>query len=237
MNSQKLKVLCPSCGVEITAGESVVGQKRACPRCSHLITVRDPENAAQRAQRPPPRPRTKASQLPPPRPNTSSTAPPLTKEQSPLWLFVGVPVGLGVLFVVGFLGVVWASIEAPAKAVADERPSAVEPKPAISVADAENELSPLKQRIFDTFHPVGTAKSLTVHAVATNDTDQGLQTEVRYTVRWEGPLQTGYTKIRTVVDHESGAWVVNEVLATNGVTNQEVGEAVAQGFKDWMEEG
>jgi hypothetical protein len=94
-----------------------------------------------------------------------------------------------------------------------------------------------KQQIFDLIHPIGTAKSVTVHDVtitnwkrgqATNRFDDVLQYTVRFTLYWQGPITTdGYTKITQTVDKETGRNII-QILATNGFTKKEVGEALGE---------
>lgn len=93
-----------------------------------------------------------------------------------------------------------------------------------------------KQQIFDRIHPIGEAQSVKVHDVtitswkhgqATNTPDDILQFTVRYTLYWKGPITTdGYTKITETFDTETGRYINSQILATNGSTNQEVGEAI-----------
>ena len=93
-----------------------------------------------------------------------------------------------------------------------------------------------KQQIFNNLHPVGTAKSVTIHDVtivawkhgrATNRIDDVLQFTVRYTLYWQGPMtQDGYTKISETFDTETQRSIAGQILATNGITNENVGEAI-----------
>jgi hypothetical protein len=91
-----------------------------------------------------------------------------------------------------------------------------------------------KQSIFDSFHPVGTAKSVKIHDIGfkwknnkpSDKPGDLLQVNVRYTVYWDGPIQkNGYTKIEAMFDAESERWS-GKVLATSGITKDEVGYAV-----------
>jgi len=92
-----------------------------------------------------------------------------------------------------------------------------------------------KQQVLNNIHPVGTAKNAVVHDVAivwkhgqaTNRMEDVLQFTVRYTLYWQGPVtQDGYTKISETFDNESQRYTAFQILATNGVTNEHVGEAI-----------
>ncbi len=103
-----------------------------------------------------------------------------------------------------------------------------------------------KQQIFDAVHPVGKAKRVKLHELTikwkndkeSNREEDILAITVRYTLYWEGPITTdGYTKISSTLDTESERWS-GQVLATNGTTNDEVGEAVVNiggaVIADWL---
>jgi len=91
-----------------------------------------------------------------------------------------------------------------------------------------------KQSIFDSVHPVGTAKSVKVHDVtfkwknnkqSEKDGDL-LQIDMRYTIYWDGPVQkNGFTKIAASFDAESERWS-GSVLATSGITKADVGYGI-----------
>lgn len=98
-------------------------------------------------------------------------------------------------------------------------------------------LNQAKQQLFNGLHPVGTAKGVTVHDVAimwkhgqrTNRPQDVQAYTVRYTLYWQGPMTTdGYTKVSATFDTESQRWTAMEILATNGMTNQDAGEALVQ---------
>jgi hypothetical protein len=88
-----------------------------------------------------------------------------------------------------------------------------------------------KQQLFSAFHPVGTAKSVVVHDVAitgwkhsqvTGQIDDILGFSARFTIYWEGPIvKDGFTKVSATWDNESQRWLPGQVLATNGMTNQQ----------------
>ncbi len=96
-------------------------------------------------------------------------------------------------------------------------------------------LSSAKQEVFDTFHPVGRATGVELHAVEvkwknsirTNRLEDIEGMGIRYSVFWEGPLtKDGYTKLYSVYDAELGRLIGSEILATNGITNNDVAEGV-----------
>lgn len=96
------------------------------------------------------------------------------------------------------------------------------------VEKAQTYLSAHKQEWFDRFHPIGTAKSVTVHDVAITNGPNGTQAVIRFTLYWEGPItKDGFTKIRAVHDKESNRIVRAEILETNGTTNRQAVENVA----------
>ena len=88
-----------------------------------------------------------------------------------------------------------------------------------------------KQQLFNAFHPVGTAKSIVIHDVAitgwkhsqvTGQIDDILGFSTRFTIYWEGPIvKDGFTKIAATWDNESQRWLPGQVLATNGMTNEQ----------------
>lgn len=89
-----------------------------------------------------------------------------------------------------------------------------------------------KQKIFDAFHPVGKATSVTVHEVSinwknghpVNSWDDMQQFTVRYTLYWTSPLHDdGFTKITSTFDNETKRYISSQILATNGSTNEDAG--------------
>ncbi len=102
--------------------------------------------------------------------------------------------------------------------------------------ETQRGLNANKQAFFENIHPIGTAKSVTVHDVTvvgwkhgknTNRFEDILQLSIRYTIYWEGPLTTnGYTKVTQIYDNEAQRYVSCEILATNGTTKNEVGSAL-----------
>ena len=113
--------------------------------------------------------------------------------------------------------------------------------PAMSVTDAavarllEFDFNKDKQNIFNAFHPTGTAKRIVVHECTidwktgkpTNNLENMSGYTVRFTIYWEGPVEKdGYTKISTSFDNEVKRYTESHVLATNGITNKDVSQAM-----------
>lgn len=107
----------------------------------------------------------------------------------------------------------------------------------VIAAALQQSLNENRQMIFNGFHPVGTAKSVTVHDVVitwkhgqpTNRLNDVQAYNARFTMYWEGPItKDGFTKISATFDAESQRWMAPQILATNGMTNQQAGEALMQ---------
>jgi len=101
-----------------------------------------------------------------------------------------------------------------------------------------------KQNLFKAFHPVGTATRVEVHEVKiywrnnrpSKNLNDMLGYDVRFTLYWRGPLTSdGFTKVVMRFDNESKRWVQSQILATNGVTNEQAGEAAADFLKGLLE--
>lgn len=92
-----------------------------------------------------------------------------------------------------------------------------------------------RQQIFNALHPTGTVTDSKVHeakvtkwrkGVATNRPEDIAEFVVRYTIYWEGPVtRDGFTKIAQTYDAEVGRYIRSEILATNGITNEEAAQA------------
>lgn len=91
------------------------------------------------------------------------------------------------------------------------------------------------QDIFNSIHPVGRATGTKLHDlevkwrndIRTNRESDILAIGVRYSVTWEGPInKDGFTKLYSVYDAELERIIGTDLLATNGVTNEDVGEGV-----------
>lgn len=91
-----------------------------------------------------------------------------------------------------------------------------------------------RQATFKVFHPTGTATRIEVHDVKIawrNDRPTGELSDivaygVRFTIYWKGPITTdGFTKVHAVYDNESKRWIKSEILATNGITNEQAEKA------------
>jgi hypothetical protein len=112
-------------------------------------------------------------------------------------------------------------------------------------AEIQKDLNQNKQKLFTNIHPVGTAKSVTLHDVTvtawkrgqdTNRFEDVQQFTVRFTLYWEGPItKDGYTKIASTYDVESQRYTSGQILATNGMTNQDAGNAALGLFGTWLQ--
>lgn len=99
-------------------------------------------------------------------------------------------------------------------------------------------LNEQKQDVFSALHPLGTAKSVTVHEVTIDAWRGGRNTQqwedlkqftVTFTLYWEGPIEKdGFTKVSMTYDNESQRYVSGRTLHTNGTTNGDVVEALGQ---------
>jgi len=117
---------------------------------------------------------------------------------------------------IAILGILWLTLTC-----CSHKPTQVE--------KAQTFLSGHKQQWFDRFHPIGTAKSVTVHDVAIQKSPNGTQAVIRFTLYWEGPItKDGFTKVRAVHDKESKRFVRAEILATNGTTNAQAADNIAE---------
>jgi len=102
-------------------------------------------------------------------------------------------------------------------------------------AEIQQDLNQNKQQVFRSIHPMGFAKSATVHDVtilwkhgqSTNRLQDIQEITVRYTIYWEGPItKDGYTKVSETFDTETQRYTRGSILATNGITNKEAGETI-----------
>jgi hypothetical protein len=108
--------------------------------------------------------------------------------------------------------------------------------PQLIASELQKGFNENKQRIFDSVHPVGTARNVVIHEVtinawkhgkATNRAEDVQQFTVRFTVYWEGPVtKDGFTKLNAIYDTEAQRYVSTEILATNGMTNTEAAQAI-----------
>lgn len=98
-----------------------------------------------------------------------------------------------------------------------------------------NVLNENRQAIFDAIHPVGTAQSVTVHDVHVNwrrgepseAPNEAESVTITFTLHWEGPLtRNGYTKFYAVYDFDVDDFIHQELVATNGITNEDIEYAV-----------
>lgn len=96
-----------------------------------------------------------------------------------------------------------------------------------------------KQKIFDQMHPIGTAKSLSLHTLDVTKWrgDTPVELSCNFTVYWEGPITTdGYTKATYIVDCDSKKITRISVNATNGLTNKDAMD-ISTAFVGAMLEG
>ena len=102
------------------------------------------------------------------------------------------------------------------------------------VEKLNTDLNVNRQAVFSEFHPVGTATRVEIHEVQiawrnnqrSNDLKNAMGYVVRYTIYWKGPVTNdGFTKVVSAFDLESKRFVRSEILATNGVTNRQAGNA------------
>lgn len=105
----------------------------------------------------------------------------------------------------------------------------------VIAAELQQVLNQSKQEVFNRLHPVGTATGAVVHDVAitwkrgeaTNRLQDVQAFTVRYTIYWRGPVtQDGYTKVSETFDNETQRYTSGEILATNGITNRDAGQAI-----------
>ena len=158
---------------------------------------------------------------------------PAKKSTLVLWIVVAAASWLFVLIMA--LNFFSGGSQAPVPASTSQQRQTVQQKALITpeqdiLNHLQQELPIYKQNIFDSIHPVGTAKSLTVHDVTINwkpntrhtQPQDILQFTVRFTLYWEGPVtKDGYTKLEKTYDNESQRWVNGSILETNGVTNSD----------------
>lgn len=121
---------------------------------------------------------------------------------------------------------------------ATKAPSATAPRlEEVIAASLQQAINQNVQQVFNGIHPVGTAKNAIVHDVSivwkhgqrTNRVEDVQAYTARYTLYWEGPItKDGYTKVDATFDVESQRWTAIRILATNGVTNRDAGEAIGQ---------
>lgn len=213
-----IKITCPHCDQPIEAPGEVLGTIVACPTCAREFHVGQPPTTVQAPPAQPSKPR-------------SATA-------KKVLLFSAFGCGAVIVSVVGF--VILVAILSSSGQPGSSSPSLSVPPliEGVLAGVAQNGFNANKQALFDSFHPVGTAKTVTVHDVSINgwkhghpsdDANDIQQFTVRFTIYWEGPITTdGYTKISAVFDVETGRYVASQVLATNGITNKDAGDALLE---------
>ncbi len=193
---------CPECGQSIAATTDQIGVQALCPTCSHAFDVPAPQGFKPQRKTPPPPPRsaTVESQSPP---SQNATPPPQQKQQgkNPLSFVGAIFVILVVLGIRGcFSG---ASKEDKLKDYVGQG------------------LNTNRQRLFQQFHPVGTAKYVKVNSIELNPT----AVTVVCTIHWESPfISDGYTKVALRYDREVERWTRHTILETNGMSNEQADE-------------
>lgn len=198
--------------------------------------------------------------LPPPMPppgvyRPPETVPPLPPLERPgntsknVWLFTGLGCGalLLLLVIIGIVFAVFASRGGAhsSSSSGQAHKTAGTRVEAIIMAAVQKGADENKQKIFDSIHPVGTARSVKVHDVTitawkhgidTNRFEDILQFTARYTVYWEGPIEKdGYTKLSQTYDAEAQRYAAPQILATNGITTQDAGDALGALFGAWLQ--
>lgn len=92
-----------------------------------------------------------------------------------------------------------------------------------------------RDAIFNAIHPVGTAQSVTVHDVhvkwrrdeASEAPNEAENVTITFTLHWQGPVtRNGYTKFYVIYDFDVEDFIHQELVATNGITNEDIGYAV-----------
>jgi len=97
------------------------------------------------------------------------------------------------------------------------------------------------QMVFSLIHPIGTASRVVVHDVSlqwktdrpTADENDIMSWTCRLTVYWSSiRVDEGFTKLLLTFDNEVGNFTKTEILATNGMTTEEVNAAAVDiGFQ------
>lgn len=157
-------------------------------------------------------------------------------------------------FLTGFLGVIgviavfaWLSLSQesalrPETTVPDSptktQAELLEEARQLAIQTVSEAMNREKQKVFNSMHPVGEAKKVVVHDLQFSTGEGGEPIAlIRYTVNWEGPLTTdGYTKSLVVYDLESQRVTRNQILSTNGMTNEQAGELFLDVAKAVMDE-
>ena len=105
----------------------------------------------------------------------------------------------------------------------------------------ETRLNREKQTVFNSIHPIGTAKNIKVNDASVSQwkseggrriPDDILEISVRFTLYWEGPIEKdGYTQIAATFNAEIHRFVSSKILSTNGVTNSDALNVLGQALQ------
>lgn len=245
-----IEVVCSGCGHDLQLSHQMKGVVFDCPQCGKPMIVPyeerldQPANSTrplQSANGPPAdQPQeaiAKSPAAPPPPPQNRPEFDPRSivinrsqpaKDSDDGWkAFLGCGAILAIFLGLCFLGSFFLNSN-PSDAMIREQ----------LVAGWSRILNENPQRVFNAFHPVGTASHVEVHDVqpALGQGGQKLWA-IRFTIFWRGPVQTdGYTTVVTYFDVDSKRNVGTEVLSTNGITNQQAGEFALEFTTGFLEE-
>jgi hypothetical protein len=236
----ELRFECPQCKQYVSTTHDQIGCLATCSTCNSTITVPNPFATITQT------PLSQQQQsVPPPLPVV------VTKPIKPSGyktFFRVVGIGCGSLLLLGFLGIV-ALVMIGSNSTQSPTPSAESPIPEPRIEDVLlSQLQPAfdanKQKIFDSIHPLGTAKSITIHDVTvdswknnqpTNREEDILQCTVRYTIYWEGGATSdGFTKISSTFDYESQRYLPMKILETNGITKGDVDKMIGDAAGEFL---
>jgi hypothetical protein len=215
---------CPSCKKSISSTFDKIGHLVSCSICNSETTVPNPFVTKVSSQ--------STQHLQPELPS-SIVASKSIKPNKYKAFFRFVAIGCGSL-IVGFIGLIILLVAiSPHSSSPPSSEASSSPEPRIEdvlLSNLQPTLETNKQKIFDAIHPLGTAKSLKVHRVtidswkngiATNRAEDIFQFTIIYTLYWEGGTTSdGFTKISSTYDTESSRIIKEEIVATNGLTNQ-----------------
>lgn len=219
---------CPFCGKQLKVSEKYAGKTGTCPGCSKHVQI----PAAQSPAHAPHHDSLTVEEVHGHEGHSTgeshkqSAASPTRRARRPTsagfsWAQAafGIFVILGILKSCGFIGLPMFTSRVEQSMLAE-----------LQKAAEQN-----KQAIFRSIHPVGTAKNIVIHDLtvtawkngrATNRYEDIRQFTTRYTIYWEGPIvKDGYTEVTQTFDTEVKRYVACKILATNGITNADAGDA------------
>jgi hypothetical protein len=231
----ELRFECPQCKQYISTTYDQIGCLATCSNCNSTITVPNPFAAITQTPLSP-------QQQPDPLPLPVVVTKPIKPSGNKTFLH-GVGIGCGGLFLLCFLGfaalVIVSLNSTPTPDPSVSNSTTPEPEPRVEdiiLSQLQPAFDAQKQAIFNSIHPLGTAKSITIHEVTvdswknnqrTNRQEDILKCTVRYTLYWEGGTTSdGFTKISATFDNESQRYLPSKILETNGLTNDDTGKIV-----------